>query len=214
METIKLLLADDHLLIRNGLKSLLKRSADFEVVAEAINGKEVVEYLTQNPQTVDVVLMDINMPTMSGIEATEIISEKFKNVKVLGLTMHVEEVYISKMIKAGALGYVLKDSNAEDLVFAIKTVSEGDKYYSNEVSVIMINSLMNEESLKGSTPLSTREIEVLGHIAKGYTNKEIGEFLNISSRTVETHRRNIHVKLEVKNTAEMIRVAIQSNLVA
>ena len=213
MEKVKLLLADDHSIIRDGIKLMLKKNSEFEIVAEAKNGKEVIEYLTNNQDTIDVVLMDINMPEMNGIEATQFIVEHCKGVNVLALTMHAEETYISSMIKAGALGYILKESGTSELVAAIKSVAAGDKYYSNEVSVTMINALMNGEKPKASA-LSERETEVLGHIAGGSTNKEVGEKLCISGRTVETHRRNILAKLEIKNTAEMIRYAIENDLVA
>lgn len=213
MKTIKLLLADDHGIIRDGIKLMLNKTSEFEIIGEANNGKEVVDYLEKHPDTIDVVLMDINMPEMNGIEATQIITDKYPKIKVLALTMHVEETYITNMLKAGALGYVLKESNKEDLIDAINTVAIGNKYYSNEVSVTLINSLMNNGKTKTSE-LSDREIEVLTFIATGNTNNEIGEKLFISGRTVETHRRNILSKLEVKNTAEMIRYAIKNNLVA
>lgn len=213
METVRLLLADDHSIIRDGIKLMLKKNSEFEIVTEAKNGKEVIEYLTNNPNTIDVVLMDINMPEMNGIEATQFIVDHCKGVNVLALTMHAEETYISSMIKAGALGYILKESGTSELVKAINSVAAGDKYYSNEVSVTMINALMNGEKPQSST-LSERETEVLSHIAGGSTNKEVGEILCISGRTVETHRRNILAKLEIRNTAEMIRYAIENNLVA
>jgi len=213
MKKIRLLLADDHGIIRDGIKLMLNKTSEFEIVAEANNGKEVVNYIEEHPDSIDVILMDINMPELNGIEATQIISEKHKNIKVLALTMHVEETYITNMLKAGALGYVLKESNKEDLIDAINTVALGNKYYSNEVSVTLINSLMNNGKSK-SSELSDREIEVLTFITSGNTNNEIGEKLFISGRTVETHRRNILSKLEVKNTAEMIRYAIKNNLVA
>ncbi|MDG1475595.1 MAG: response regulator transcription factor [Vicingaceae bacterium] len=214
MGTTKILLADDHLLIRNGIKLLLKDDVSIEVVAEAINGKEAVDYIENNPGAIDLVLMDINMVGMNGVEATEIITNSFRNVKVLALTMHIEESYIKSMLNAGALGYVLKDSDTEQLVTAIKTVALGQKYYSNEVSVTMINYLMSTDEKEKSSDLSVREINVLKCVSNGMTNKAIGELLNISSRTVETHRRNILVKLSVKNTAEMVRYAIQNKIVA
>lgn len=213
MKTIKILLADDHILIRNGIKLLLKNDAKFEVVAEAANGLEAIDFLRKNPDLVDVVLMDINMGVMNGIEATQIVSDDLPRYKILALTMHIEETYISDMIKAGALGYILKDCNIEELGLAIKTVYSGKKYYSNEVSVVMINSLMNAGNNDEPSDLTTREIEVLSFVSGGLTNIEIGSLLNISRRTVETHRRNILGKLDVKNTAEMVRFAIQNNLV-
>ncbi len=212
MSTIKLLLADDHEIIRNGIKLMLKKNVEFEVVAEAGSGVEVIRYLDENPGVVDVVLMDISMPELSGIEATEIITQKFKNIKVLALTMHAEETYITSMMKAGAMGYILKEAGTSELVMAINSVAKGKKFYSNEVSVAMINSLMNKDNSVG-IELSERELEVLKYIAAGDTNKEAGEKLFISPRTVETHRRNILSKLDIKNTAEMIKYAYQHNLV-
>jgi len=213
MTAIRILLADDHQIIRDGIKLMLKKSSDFEIVQEASNGQEVIEYLSDNADKVDLVLMDINMPGKNGIEATQHISDYIKGVKVLALTMHAEETYITRMLKAGALGYVLKESGTEELMDAIKTVASGQKYYSNEVSVTMINALMNDEKPKVQV-LSAREIEVLGNIAMGSTNKEVGTLLCISGRTVETHRRNILDKLDLKNTAELIRYAIENQLVA
>ncbi len=212
METIKLLLADDHLMIRDGIKLMLKKSLGMEIVAEASNGAEVITYLEKYASKIDIVLMDINMPIMSGIEATQIITDKFKNIKVLALTMHAEGTYITNMLKAGALGYVLKESGTNELITAINTVARGQKYYSNEVSVTLINSLISDDKPKDSQ-LSERELEVLAHIATGETNKKIGDKLCISGRTVETHRRNILEKLAVKNTAEMIRYAIENRIV-
>jgi len=176
------------------------------------SGVEVIRYLDENPGVVDVVLMDISMPELSGIEATEIITQKFKNIKVLALTMHAEETYITSMMKAGAMGYILKEAGTSELVMAINSVAKGKKFYSNEVSVAMINSLMNKDNSVG-IELSERELEVLKYIAAGDTNKEAGEKLFISPRTVETHRRNILSKLDIKNTAEMIKYAYQHNLV-
>ena len=212
MEKIKLLLADDHLIIRDGIKLMLKKNPEFEIVAEASNGKEVLAYLANNSNEIDVVLMDINMPEMNGIEATQHITDHFKKIRVLALTMHADETYITCMIKAGAIGYILKESGISELVSAIKSVANRDKYYSNEVSVTMINALMDDSKSK-TFGLSERENEVLGYIAGGSTNKEVGELLSISGRTVETHKRNILGKLDLKNTAEMIRYALENNLV-
>ena len=213
MKTIRLLLADDHLIIIDGIKLMLKKNAEFEIVAEAKNGLEVLTFLRNNPDSIDVILMDINMPEMNGIEATQLISKEFPKIKILALTMHAEETYITNMIKAGALGYILKESGVSELIMAINAVAAGDKYYSNEVSVVMINSLMNNDKPKISE-LSQREEEVLSHIATGATNKEVGDILCISGRTVETHRRNILGKLDIRNTAEMIRYAFENNLIA
>jgi DNA-binding NarL/FixJ family response regulator len=212
MKKIKLLIADDHGIIRDGIKLMLNKTPELEIVAEANNGQEVIDYLAKNAKSIDVILMDINMPVMNGIEATQTISETHPDINILALTMHIEETYISNMLKAGALGYILKESNKDELIDAIKSVALGKKYYSNEVSVTLINSLMSDDKDKDKE-LSEREIEILSFIASGNTNREIGEKLFISGRTVETHRRNILNKLEVKNTAEMIKYAIQNKLV-
>ena len=213
MNTINLLLADDHLVVRDAIKMMLQKNSKFNIIAVAKNGKEVIKYLEVNPNVIDVVIMDINMPVMSGIEATEIIKKKYNSVNVLALTMHDESTYISKMIDAGASGYVLKGSKTFELELAIKAIAYGTKYYSNSVSITMINSLLKKNKSELSE-LSVREKEILGQVTKGGTNQEIGDKLNISKRTVETHRRNILAKLDIRNTAEMIRYAIQNKLVS
>ncbi|MFB0925926.1 MAG: response regulator transcription factor, partial [Vicingaceae bacterium] len=160
MKTINLLLADDHTIIRDGIKLMLKKNPEFNIVAEANNGEEAISYLLAKPNTVDVILMDINMPEMNGIEATQYITNNIKGLNILALTMHAEETYITSMLRAGALGYILKEAGTSELMSAIKSVASGQKYYSNEVSVTMINALMNNDSPKSSV-LSKRESEVL-----------------------------------------------------
>jgi two-component system nitrate/nitrite response regulator NarL len=216
MKKIKLLIVDDHLIIRDGIKMMLKKELDFEVVAEANNGKEAIEYLGNNKELIDVVLMDISMPEMNGIDATQIITDNYNDIEVLALTMHVGEANIIDMLKAGARGYILKESGTGELIVAIKNVYNKKNHYSTQVSVTMINALMNGTNLKPlkSSKLSNREIEVLNLICEGLTSKEVGGILNISGRTVETHRRNILAKLELKNTAEMIRYSIEHKLEA
>jgi len=210
MKKIKILLVDDHRLIKEGVRLMLKLNNDIEVVDDVSNGEEAITYLLNNPKGVDVVLMDINMPEMNGIATTQIITEKFKDIKVLALTMHTEESYITSMIRAGAMGYLLKESSTKELIKAILTVAQGQKYYSNKVSVMMINTMMNGGNTKYG--LSPREQEVLICIASGSTNKEIGSIMQISGRSVETHRRNILGKLDLKNSADMIRYAYNNNL--
>ena len=217
MGKIRVLIADDHLIIRDGIKLILKRYPDVKIVSEASNGVEVINYLSRHPSEVDVILLDINMPELNGIDTAQIISQKYNSIKILALTMHIEETYIIKMIKVGALGYILKESSKEQLLSAIKTVAQGKRYYSNEVSVTLINSLINSlmnEDESGKSSISERESEVLGHIVGGFTNIQIGEKLFISSRTVETHRRNLLQKLEVRNTVELVRYAVTNGLVA
>lgn len=212
MEPVRILLSDDHVIVRNGLKQMLRRHSQFKVVAEASSGVEAINYLEQNHQQIDVVLMDISMPDMNGIEATKIISDTFENIKVLVLSAHTEEPYIKSVLDAGAYGYALKDADTHEIVTAIETIAQGKKYFSKEVSDTMISALLAKQNGKKEIEednLSEREIDVLKLVATGVTNKEISEKLFISTRTVETHRRNIMEKLELSNLAELIKYAIK-----
>lgn len=211
-KNINILLVDDHLLIRQGIKLLLKSSSNIKIVGECSNGIQALKYLEENTNP-DVILMDINMPEMNGIEATRIISKKYPNTNVLALTMHSELENIVNMIDAGAKGYILKDNQASEIEIAIKTVADSKPYYSNEVSKVMINSLLINNTTSNSTELSDRELEILSLIVNGNSNGEIGNKLKISSRTVETHKRNILRKLNLRNTAEMIKYALENNMV-
>lgn len=181
------------------------------VVGECENGKEAIEFLKNNSLP-NIILMDINMPEMNGIDATRIITNKYPNINVLALTMHAEPEYILNMVKSGAMGYILKDSSTEELITAINMVSDSEKYYSNQVSIAMISSLVDNKpkSSNNSSKLSDREKEVLSLIAKGSTNTEIGKELSLARRTIETHRRNILTKLNLRNTAELIKHAIEN----
>lgn len=213
MEKIKLLIVDDHKIIRDGLKLMLYDAENIEIIGEADSGIEALEFLNKFSAQVNLILLDINMPGMGGIELTKEIISKNKDAKVLALTMHAEDHYIQNMLNAGALGYVLKESGQEELITAIRNVAEGKKYFSNEVSVVMIDSLMAKKKRATEDQLSEREIEVLKLIAIGKTNNEAGEILFLSGRTVETHRRKIMEKLELNNTAEIVQYAIKHSLI-
>ncbi|MBW6484124.1 MAG: response regulator transcription factor [Vicingaceae bacterium] len=215
MDVIKVLLVDDHSIIRNGIKLMLKKNTTIKIVAEADSGVEAIDYLEKNAQDIDVVLMNIDMPGLNGIDTTKVITKEYKNIKVLALSMHIEEKYITEMLDAGAVGYILKQASIEELNQAIENIAQGKKIYSNEVSTTMMNALIHNENDKEKdviNVLSTREKEVLSLIALGETNKEVGEKLFISARTVESHRRKIMEKLEFKNSAELIRYAIENNM--
>lgn len=211
MNLIRLLIADDHIIIRNGLKLMLSKNPKFKIIAEVSSGQEAIDYIDNNSNDIDVVLMDIDMPVVNGIEATKTITKNHPNIKILALSMHDEEVYITSMIDAGATGYILKQADVYEISQAIESTALGKKFYSNEVSITIINSLHKKSKDKGNE-LSVREMEILSLIAAGLTNKEVGEKLFISARTVESHRRNILDKLDFKNTAEMIRYAIENNI--
>lgn len=214
MKKLKVLIADDHKMFRQGVMNILNDTGEVEVT-EAESGDELMEKLkTQKP---DVILMDINMPGINGIEATKLVKKKYPAIKVMAVSTSDEENYIIEMLKAGAMGYVLKSTGVDELLEAIKVVSRGDSYFCKEASNVILFQL--DKIKKGRTqkqetdvPLTDREIEVLKLIAEGLTNKEIGERLFISTRTVDTHRRNLHQKLNIKNAAGLVNYAIKNKL--
>jgi DNA-binding NarL/FixJ family response regulator len=210
MKKIKVMLVDDHQIILDGLKSLLENADEIQVVATANNGNEALNALKL--LTVDVILMDIDMPKLNGIDATRQIHEKYKDVKVIMLTMHSESTMIKNLIEIGAHGYLLKNSSKEELLDAIYKVAKGEKYFSSEVTL----SLLHPQKSKTSDikiDFTQREIEIIQLLADGLTNKEIGDKLFISHRTVDTHRTNIMKKVGVNNVAGLISFAIKNSLV-
>ncbi len=212
---MKILIADDHKIIRSGLIALFK-SEDSDIdISEASNGKEVIAKLKGG--SFDVVLMDIGMPELNGIEATEIIMKEMPDTKILVFSAYDKEKEVRKMLELGALGYVLKDDAPDELFEAIKAVSEGKQYLSRNVSNKLLNNLFfkndgKQEQVKAEI-ISERELEVLRYICDGFTNKEIGEKLNISERTVDSHRRNLLQKTNCKNSAELVKYAFTNNLI-
>ena len=212
---IKLALADDHQLVLDGLKALINDVSDFELVAEGNNGKDLC--LIVDNFKVDAVLVDIDMPIMNGMQATEIIKKKHPNVKVLVLTMHNEKGIIQKVLDVGADGYLLKNTDKVELVTAIRKVMQGDKYFSADVTLSLASQSSNQKIVlqnhEVDTSLTEREIEILKFIAQGFSNKEIGDKLFISHRTVDTHRTNLMRKLDVKNIAGLIRYAMKAGLI-
>ena len=214
---IKVLLVDDHSIIRDGIKAMLYGDDKIHFVGECSDGSEVVDFLSKND--VDIVLMDINMPKMNGIDATKLVMDKFPGSKIIALTMHNEEGYITKILKAGAVGYVLKNTGKDELIEAIEQVYEGGTYFGSEVAEIMMARYLkngskpkSSSSLVNVDDLTKREIEILKLITEEFTNIEIGEKLFISPRTVDTHRRNLLQKLGVKNTAGLVKFAIQNGI--
>lgn len=211
---IKLMIVDDHKMIRDGIKLMLKNNPEIKLIAEAANGLEAVKYIDNNPSDVEVVLMDISMPKLDGVAATKEIKARHKHINVLAITMHVEESFINDMMRAGASGYILKESGKEDLIEAILKVAEGKLYFTSDVSSIIIGNMMNNDSKKHTKSIiSDREKEVIKLVAQGISNAEIGDKLNLSARTIESHRRNVLQKLDIKNTAEMITYAIKNSWV-
>lgn len=209
---IKVLIADDHQMFIDGLRSLLEGSEDISVVGEAGNGQRVIELCEH--QAVDIVIMDINMPEMDGIQATRELLRKHPNIKVLGLSMFNDREYISDILKAGARGYILKNTGKETLLNAIRSLQSGGNFLAEEVSKTLLNSFIKNPGFgQVVEKLSDREKEVLGCIASGLTTHEIAEQLFISKNTVETHRKNLLYKLKARNTAELVNNAYKQKLI-
>lgn len=204
---IRILIADDHPLVMDGIKSCLEHYPHIEVVAEARTGKEALDKAKN--LSPDIVLMDINMPEINGLDATEIFQEYDKNIKVLILSMHDNKEYISSALRNGARGYVLKDVSAKEIVIAIEAVNRGGTYFSSGISEI----LMAHEDDIDCGPLTTREQTILLLLSEGNSNKHIARDLEISVRTVETHRRNIKRKLNITSTAGLTKYAIENGLI-
>lgn len=213
MNRIKVLLADDHQIILDGLQSLLKNAAEIIVIAEANNGREALHVLELLQP--DVVLMDIDMPVMNGIEALKEISRRFPAVKVIILSMHSEKGMIKSLMDLGAQGYLLKSCSQEELFTAIRKVARGKSFFSPDVTLSLLRPDSGERDIKDARNelLTDRESEILKLIAAGFSNKEIGEKLFISHRTVDTHRTNIMKKLNVSNIAGLISYAIRHGMV-
>jgi len=211
MEKVKIIIADDHQLFRNGLKILLNAFPDFEVAGEASNGEEFIRVLRDTKA--DVALMDINMPEMDGIEATRKGLRLCPEIHIIALSMYGEEEYYYKMVDAGAKGFILKDSDISEVREAILTVLKGGNYFSQELLYHVIQKIKNRESENKSASLSKREKEILLKICEGLSNQEIADALFISKRTVDKHRANLLGKTNSKNTASLILFAIKNKLI-
>ena len=211
---IKLLIADDHQLFIDGVKTVIKTEPDIEIVGQALNGKEVLSFLVNND--VDVILMDINMPVLDGIETTKIVVKKHKKSKVLMLTMHNNIEFINQIIKLGVAGYLLKTTNREDLIDAIKMVASGKTYFSQDVTETLIGSIRGVKSTKSKKDeiqLNQREIAIIKYISQEFTTSEIAVFLKLSPHTIETQRRNLLCKLNVRNSVGLVKYAINKKII-
>jgi DNA-binding NarL/FixJ family response regulator len=210
---IKVIIADDHSIIRDGLKALLKDEKNIEVIGEASDGLEVIDLLKK--KNADIIVMDINMPRCNGIEATKKILQNYRDVRIIALTMHDQSDSVKTMVEAGAWGYLFKDSNKVEFIQAIATVAEGRKYFNNKVfDMLMMNSENNKQEENSETSLLTiREKEVLKLIAEEYSSQEIADKLFLSVKTVNAHRRNLIQKLDAKNTAALVRYALKFGLI-
>tara|TARA_Y100001935_G_C17080168_1_gene395935 strand:- start:45 stop:701 length:657 start_codon:yes stop_codon:yes gene_type:complete len=215
MNKIRILIVDDHTLIINGIKSLLSPLVEFDIVGEAHDGLEAIAKASELKP--DVIIMDISMPIMNGIEACREILSKLPDIKILALTQHENTEYVLKFLEAGGCGYLLKNSKKEEFVEAINESMKGRKYFTKSISNLLLNNLLNEEENikeeESKISLTKREIEIIKLIAEELNNSQIAEQLNISLRTVETHRRNIMQKLKVKNIVSLIKYAVANNLI-
>lgn len=213
LKPIEVIITDDHQLIIDGLKAIIEKSDLISFVAQCNDGKDLVD--TLDKITCDVVLLDIDMPVMNGMEACRIIKSNQPKIKIIIISMHQEKAIIKKVMEFGADGYLLKNCDTEELTKAITKVYNGGKYFSGEVALSLLNEdkTSNQNSLELLAELTEREKEILVLIAEGYSNKEIGEKLFISHRTVDTHRTNLTKKLNVKNIAGLIRFAYTNGLV-
>ena len=208
MSKIKVLLVDDHQIIIDGLKSLLKNSDEIIVATEANNGREAMRIL--EILEIDVILMDIDMPVLNGIDTLKEITKRGTDVKVIILSMHNEAGMIKSLISIGANGYLLKSCTQEELINAISKVASGQSYFSTEVTLSLLNPAQSNQPTE---LLTDRETEIIKLIAEGFSNKEIGSKLFISHRTVDTHRTNLMKKLGVSNIAGLISYAIRNGIV-
>lgn len=213
---IRIVLADDHVVLRSGLRALLERHPDFQVVGEADDGRELVKLVEDLAP--DIVVTDIGMPNLNGTEATQQITAKHSGVGVIVLSMHSDEGYVLRALKAGARGYLLKESAEGDLIAAIRTVHQGKAFFSPAVSALLVEDYirqLQDKNVEDSYDLlSPREREILQLVAEGKSNKEIANMLNLSLYTVETHRANILQKLNLHSVPELILYAVRKGVIS
>jgi two-component system response regulator NreC len=213
---LRILLADDHTLLRQGLRKILQERPDWEVVAEAGDGREAVrQTLAVQP---DIAILDIGMPLLNGIEATRQIVRRLPDIHVLILSMHANEAYIVQALKAGAKGYLLKDSADTDLIRGVAAVASGKSFFSPAVAKVMLDDYVRHLTEKGIADrfesLSEREREIFQLVAEGRSNKEIADLLSVSPTTIETHRAHVLQKLDVHNTAELVLYAVRRGVIS
>jgi DNA-binding NarL/FixJ family response regulator len=217
MNPIKIILIDDHQLVRDGIKSLLNDAPNISIIGQAGSVKELMELIDQSPP--DIVMMDISLPGISGLEATRTLSEEFPGIRVLILTMHTGEDFIFNAIKAGAKGYLPKNTTKKELIEAVNRIYAGEEYFSESISNIILKSYIQKAqkgekvSDRNEDKLSTREIEILKLFAGGLSNQEIADKLFISIRTVESHKNHIMQKLELDSTVDLIKFAIKNKII-
>jgi two-component system response regulator NreC len=215
MPRVRILLADDHTVVRQGLRKVLEERPDWEVVAEAGDGREAVRLAEQHKP--DVAILDVAMPLLNGIEATRQIARRVPGTRMLVLSMHADEAYVTQILQAGATGYLLKDSADVDLLQAVSEVAQGRSFFSPAIARVMLDDYVRQLADKGVTDryesLSEREREIFQLIAEAKTNKEIASLLNVSPSTVETHRAHIMEKLDLHSAAEIVLYAVRRGVI-
>ena len=212
----RIFLVDDHTIVRDGIRALLATEPDITIVGEASNGQELLDSLPTTPT--DVVLLDINMPVLDGFATTVRLREEFPSVRVLILSMLTHERYVGQLFDAGALGYVLKNADRDEIAMAIRTVTGGKQFLCSELGISMLRKVLTQQELgepeaKKTGQLTRREMEVLHLLSEGLTTSEMAEKLFTSKRTIETHRQNMLEKTQTKNTAALIKLAVTQGLV-
>lgn len=211
--SIKIIVADDHKIIREGLCGLLEKEDDLQIIAQAQDGRETIELVKKHSP--DVVIMDIGMPGLNGIEATRHIASEYPKVKIIALSMHSDKKFVKEMLKAGASGYLLKNCAFEELDKAVRIVSSGKTYLSPSISDVIVDNYVRTSSETAHTVfsvLSNREREVLQLLAEGQNTKQIAMSLHVSPKTIETHRSKIMQKLDIDNIADLTKYAIREGL--
>jgi DNA-binding NarL/FixJ family response regulator len=216
MSKIKIMLVDDHQIVRDGIKALLSTEDSIQIIDEASDGDELLSKLRNKKP--DILIMDISMPKMSGIELLKIVSKEYPDIKVLILSMYTNEDFVFNAVKSGAMGYLPKNTSRKILIEAIQTIYAGEEYFSKEISNIILKSYIkkaqkyDDSSDRKREMLSIRELEILKLVAEGKSNQEIAEKLFISIRTVESHKNHIMQKMELKSTVDLIKYALKNNL--
>lgn len=204
---INIMIADDHQVLLDGLVMMLDEAEHIEVLATAANGQEVLDQITSHD--IDVLLMDIQMPVLDGYATAKLVTEKYPEVKILILSMHSERIYFERMYSAGIAGYLLKSAGKEEIIEAIEKVYEGEQYFSADLTTALINKKTSHQTSITARELTRREKEILGMIASGLTNAEIADQLFLSIDTIKTHRKNMMRKIDVNNTAGLVKYAIE-----
>ena len=210
---IRILLVDDHKILRDGIRSLLKGYDDMEIVGEAADGRAAIRLVKE--LSPDVVIMDISMPDLNGIDATRKIIADNPNVRIIALSMHYDKQFISETFKAGASGYLIKDSAFDELEHAVRIVMDGKTYMNPQIASLVVESLVSQSipsRRKAFSLLTEREREVLQHIAEGKSTKQIATDLSVSAKTIESHRRQVMGKLNIRNVADLTKYAIREGL--